>query len=93
MGLVTPPNQSLGSNRGSSNQPAGPSPYTAGRGSMPTGDRFRLPTPPADQFPAAAVEPGKGSIPISPFQPGSGMPSRIDVSIPDEAGIARPPMK
>lgn len=83
------PNQRFrGGNAGHSSTPVAP---IAGRGAQPSGDRFRIPTPPADKFPAAPqTNVGPTMVPIQPFQP-SGNPSRVEASIPDLAGIPRQP--
>jgi hypothetical protein len=70
-----------GSNRGSSNTPPSPNPFTAGRGSMPTGDRFQIDFQPMPQ-PPSVVAPGKGAVPVEPFST-SGLPNRIDINLPD----------
>lgn len=77
-----PPNSGLrGNARGSSSMPPTPGPMAS---PVQTPDhRFsvglaKMPQPPA------AVEPGKGAVPIEPFTV-SGLPNRITVPEPDTA--------
>lgn len=88
MGFI-PPNNNFngGNNRGHSGRPVTGTP--TGRGSMPTGDRFSVKeTDPPAEFPAAPVTPGKGLIPINPWD-STGRPNRA-TAIPDDSDLRIP---
>lgn len=86
---MQPPNETLRGAVGHSGQPSvGPS-YTEGRiAGSNEGNRFgttdaKMPQPPS------VIAPGQGAVPVQPFST-SGFPNRIDASIPDMAGLAKP---
>lgn len=85
----TPPNSLYGgsNNRGSSAAPMGGIPQ-AGRGAMPTGDRFRVADAKMPQ-PPSAIEPGKGAIPIYPWNQ-AGLP-QTSAPLPDDAPVPKMP--
>lgn len=85
----TPPNQMYGgaANRGSSSGPMSGTPQ-AGRGVMPTGDRFQVSESKMPQ-PPSAVQLGKGMIPVNPYD-NQGKP-QTSATMPDTAPIPRMP--
>lgn len=89
MAIIIPPNMqhSGAANRGCSSGPMGGTPQT-GRGAMPSGDRFQLPDAKMPQ-PPSAVEPGKGAVPVNPWD-AQGRPKQ-SAMLPDEAPLLRAP--
>lgn len=87
MGIATPPNESLSGRRNRGNSSELPKTPQSGRGAQPPDHRLdvskaKMPQPPS------AIEPGRGDIPVRPFG-GNGMPSHVEVSIPDMGWIRR----
>lgn len=79
---MSPPNDSLRGNAGHSSQPiTGPRPAAVAP-TIPS-NRFQVPDAKMAQ-PGSAVEPGRGAIPVQPFQT-NGLPNRVDINLPDYA--------